>query len=253
MNQMLSQISWRVISIESLFVGSWLMTLQQSEIRQRIYANEGNRDVIELLPNRCMDVLDVGCGAGDNARLLKTLRPGCRVAGVTHSRAEADLARPYLDGCWILDIEQELSNHFSECTFDALLFSHVLEHMRHPKDVLARFAELLRPDGIIVIAVPNILGWRQRIKFLRGDFRYQSHGPMDDTHLRFMTFETVEDVLLRGQNELKVEMKTVTGGFPLWFLRRHWLPSEWRKAIDAWGCRCWPNLFGSQILLRLRK
>lgn len=222
------------------------------ETFDRVYHNEGNPDVLAMLPDNCHSVLDIGCGAGDNARLLKSLRPSCCIAGVTYSHAEAEIARSYMDDCWVFDIEQALPEAMAGRNYDVIVLSHVLEHMRNPHEVLAKFAGFLRHGGVALIAVPNILVWRQRVQFLMGDFRYQSHGPMDDTHLKFMTFETVEQVLLKSATELTVEVKTVTGSVPLWFLRNWLLPASWRVAIDAWGCRNWPNLFGGQILLRLR-
>jgi SAM-dependent methyltransferase len=39
-------------------------------------------------------------------------------------------------------------------SFDLVMSFHTLEHMRHPSDVLAKAAEILRPDGAILIEVP---------------------------------------------------------------------------------------------------
>jgi len=46
--------------------------------------------------------------------------------------------------------------------------------------------------------------------------------------------------------------KAADGGIPLWLLRRHVLPETWAAAIDRWSVRNWPNLFGDQVLLKLK-
>ncbi len=223
------------------------------EGRNRIYENRGNWPLVELLGTGCQRVLDVGCGAGDNAALVKARYPGCRVFGITHGAAEADVARRHLEQCWVFDIEGELPEELAARTFDTLMFSHVLEHLRDPALVLSRFTPLLEAGGAVLIAVPNVLSWRQRVQFLQGRFEYEPSGVLDDTHLRFFTYFTADHYLLGQSPELQLRAKQVTGSVPLCWLRRHLLPNEWSLAIDSWGCRHWPNLFGGQILLKATK
>jgi SAM-dependent methyltransferase len=153
----------------------------------------------------------------------------------------------------VFDVEGPLPPELSEQTFDALVFSHVLEHLREPAVVLARFTGLLRRGGEVLIAVPNVLSWRQRVSFLRGKFEYEPSGVLDDTHLRFFTYLTADRYLLGRAPDLELQSKSVTGSVPLWWLRHHWLREDFRRAVDAWGCRAWPNLFGGQVLLKAVK
>jgi SAM-dependent methyltransferase len=221
--------------------------------RERIYDNAGNPALCALLAPGARRVLDVGCGAGANAALLRARDPGSTIEGITFSAAEAELARPHLERCWLLDLEQSWPAELEAARFDALLCSHVLEHLREPSAVLARLARLVRPGGCVLIAVPNVLCWRQRLAFLAGHFEYQAHGPLDATHLRFFTYDTADRYLLAGAPELRLVEKHVTGSVPLWWLRRRLLPRRWSAGIDALGCRARPNLFGSEVLLKAIK
>jgi 2-polyprenyl-3-methyl-5-hydroxy-6-metoxy-1,4-benzoquinol methylase len=218
--------------------------------QNRIYKNKGNASLLALLNSNVSMVLDVGCGAGDNACLLRSKYPGCEVHGITHSSAEAQIAGKWMTACWVFDIESDIPENLSAMRFDAVIFSHVLEHLRDPASILEKFAKLLLPGGCAIIAVPNALSWAMRWQFFRGDFEYRLDGVLDDTHLRFFTYLTADRYLLRKSPELKLVSKSVTGSVPQWWLRRYLLPKSWSACIDALGCRIWPNLFGDQVLLK---
>jgi SAM-dependent methyltransferase len=221
--------------------------------QDRVYSNKGNRPLIDLLGNDCKRVLDIGCGAGDNAALVKARYPECDVSGITHSATEVEFARKHMSKCWVFDIECALPDDLIDQFFDVLIFSHVLEHLRDPACVLARFSELLRPGGQVLIALPNVLSWRMRLQFLLGDFEYEAAGVLDDTHLRFFTYFTADRYLLSKTPSLELSGKTTDGSVPLWLLRRHVFPHRWAERIDHWGCRHWPNLFGDQVLIQATK
>jgi len=220
---------------------------------ERVYTNQGNPALIDLLSEGCNRLLDIGCGAGDNADLIKCRYPQCDVFGITHSAAEAEIAQKRMTRCWVSNIEDKLPDDLASQSFDALIFSHVLEHLRDPASVLHRFSRLLRNRGEALIAVPNILSWRMRVKFLLGDFQYESTGALDDTHLRFFTYFTADQYLLLKSPDLKLTNKLADGSVPLWWLRRHVFPRRWTEYIDECGSRYWPNLFGGQVLLRAVK
>jgi len=222
-------------------------------VPDRVYSNHGNSPLIDLLGTDCKRLLDIGCGAGDNAVLVKARHPKCDVFGITHSAAEAELAKEHMAQCWVFDIEKELPADLDHQSFDVLIFSHVLEHLRDPAVVLARFLQLLRRGGQVLIAVPNVLSWPMRYKFLLGYFEYESAGVLDDTHLRFFTYFTADQYLLSKSPDLKVSTKLASGSVPLWWLRRHVFPRRCSESIDQWGCRRWPNLFGGQVLIRAVK
>ena len=222
-------------------------------VPERVYSNQGNAPLIDLLGKGCNRLLDIGCGAGDNAALVKSRYPECDVFGITRSAVEADLAQRHMKHCWVCDIENEMPADLDGQSFDALIFSHVLEHLRDPAAVLARFSPLLRKGGEILIAVPNVLSWRMRLQFLRGNFEYESSGVLDDTHLRFFTYFTADHYLLSKSPGLGLVHKAVSGSVPLWWLRRHVFPQGWSEHIDQFCCHHWPNLFGGQVSIKAVK
>lgn len=208
-----------------------------------VYRNAGNPDALALLPPSAHRVLDLGCGAGDNARLMKA--SGRTVTGVTWSAAEAELASPHLTRVLVADLEAG-ALPFPERSFDALLLSHVIEHVRDPAALLNRLAPLLSPAGILVVAVPNMAHWRLRVRFARGNWSREASGPLDSTHLQFWSYVTAPEMLTG--TPFRLARHEGSGlSVPLWPLRRlapalcHWL--------DVTAGRMRPNLFAGQVLL----
>jgi SAM-dependent methyltransferase len=216
----------------------------------RVYENLGNSLVVDQVDSACRRVLDIGCGAGDNAHLLKSKLPDCQVFGITRSDAEAKRARVCMTECWVDDIEGDIPGYLQQERFDCLLFSHVLEHLRNPADVVARLSQLVRKGGQVIIAVPNVMFVNMRVQFLRGDFQYHPEGGiLDDTHLHFYTYYTADRYLLSESPDLQLTKKVVSGHIPLPLLRGRVIPKPTAKAIDKWGLRHWPNLFGDQTVI----
>lgn len=217
-----------------------------------IYQNNGNRLVLNMLKQDARRILDFGCGAGDNARVLLTERPDMKIVGITISPAEAAIARAYLEEVHVADIEEsDLS--FITGSFDAVICSHVLEHLKEPSTVLARIIQFLQPGGQVIVAVPNVLEIKNRVKLLIGKFEYEDQGIMDRTHLRFFTWHTAVKNLIDPVPELCFEGKVAEGSVPLWLLRRYVLPTQMSHWLDELATRAFPNLFCWQIVISARR
>ncbi|MFC1862354.1 class I SAM-dependent methyltransferase [Thermodesulfobacteriota bacterium] len=96
-------------------------------------------------------ILDVGCAEG---RLLKSfLEYGCECFGIEHPAYPEHrfLCRDRITYfCENLD-----SIYMEEKSFDLIFLWHVLEHMDDPSSVMKRLTELLSPEGLLILAVPN--------------------------------------------------------------------------------------------------
>jgi SAM-dependent methyltransferase len=208
-----------------------------------IYRNAGNTGLLNLLPSTPGRILDCGCGAGDNARILKDL--GWRVTGVTIDPREQSAAQKFCEAVHLADLEDGLPSSVGEA-FDAILASHVLEHLASPERLLLEVSQRLRPGGVLAVALPNIAHYGQRISLARGQFAYTDTGQLDRTHLRFYTYMTA--IHLLENNGYRLLSARVEGSLP-WWKSRELLSINVMTRVDKWALGRWPNLFGRQSIL----
>jgi O-antigen biosynthesis protein len=88
----------------------------------------------------------------------------------------------------------DLGAELDEADFDVIVFGDVLEHLKDPLRALRRFKPFLQTEGYVIASIPNIAHGSVRLALMQGRFRYRSLGLLDDTHLRFFTRETVEQL-----------------------------------------------------------
>lgn len=132
-------------------------------------------------------VLDLGCGTGALGSHLTTTQ-ACVVDGVTLSETEAAHASHHYRHIEVADLEHaDLTAVFEKQNYDAIVCADVLEHLRHPEEILAACRRLLKPDGKLLISVPNAGYCGLLAELLQGEFRYRDEGLLDRTHLRFFT------------------------------------------------------------------
>jgi 2-polyprenyl-3-methyl-5-hydroxy-6-metoxy-1,4-benzoquinol methylase len=127
-----------------------------------------NEAIWSRVPKAAKRVLDLGCGSRALDRKVKEGIP-CEETRVTHCVAEAALASRYLDAVLLLDLSDFDQEETGE--LDCIICSHVLEHLCEPARLLARLRQRLSREGILLVALPNVLHWQQRQEFMSGRFR----------------------------------------------------------------------------------
>jgi SAM-dependent methyltransferase len=97
-------------------------------------------------------VLEAGCGSISYVRFP----PDAHIVGIDISEAQLR-KNTYLHEKLLGDIETYDLPHSG---FDAIVCWNVFEHLPHPEWALDRFADALRPGGLIVLALPNALSFK---------------------------------------------------------------------------------------------
>jgi len=93
-------------------------------------------------------ILDIGAGTGDF--LLACKNKGWKVSGTEPNDNARTIAEKKLN------ISLKIENsEFTSKRFDVITMWHVLEHVPNLTEYISSLKELLKPNGTIVIAVPN--------------------------------------------------------------------------------------------------
>ncbi len=161
---------------------------------QKYRVHEENRALVQAI-GRPRTVLDVGCGIGLNGAAAK--RVGAHVTGIECCPQTAAQARQRLDEVLEIDLSDPavVASALGDRRFDLMLFGDVLEHTEQPENVLAKLVDYLEDGGHAIVSLPNVAAWTMRLNLLRGRWRYQSSGILDDSHLRFFTLATARDLV----------------------------------------------------------
>lgn len=96
------------------------------------------------------NLLDVGCGTGDF--LLAAKNNDWNISGVEPDEKAREIANEKTNNS-VYGIEKLLN--FDKHSFDVITLWHVLEHLPELEENISVFKSLLKPNGRLVIAVPN--------------------------------------------------------------------------------------------------
>ena len=183
-----------------------------------------NNAIIRLFRNarqcdrKLGSVLDLGCG---RARLgLEVERLGYTVAGIDNNPVACATARTRISEVVELDFMKldAVAATLNGRQFDWIMAADVLEHSAEPQAALRFYRRFLKPDGRLIVSLPNVAVWDNRFRLLFGRFDYRDSGVMDRTHLRFFTFRTARELIIEA------------GFTPL---RRTWEPGIARAFMPA--------------------
>jgi len=159
-------------------------------------SNSTHANIVRLVGTN-KRVLELGCAGGHMSRVLR--ERGCQVTAIELDGAAAQFAAPFCERVVVgdldhLDFERELGRE----RFDVIVAADVLEHLKEPGKVLGTLGAFLRPEGFVVVSVPNVAHISVRLALLSGNFPYGETGLLDQTHLRFFTRDSVEQLFDRA-------------------------------------------------------
>jgi 2-polyprenyl-3-methyl-5-hydroxy-6-metoxy-1,4-benzoquinol methylase len=224
-----------------------MMQFRGGDLKPTQIIYEGvNEVVFSFVPTSAKRILDVGCGTGMLGARLRSVRERT-VIGITYSHTEAERARSRLSDVVCADINN--LDIASLGKFDCVVLSHILEHLYAPEALLEQLKSSLTQDAVIVVALPNVLWYRQRIQFMLGKWRYQDWGVLDRTHFRFFDRKSARALVENAGFEI-MQMRD-DGPFPLTRPVRKLLGPVAAK-IDLRLCRFAPGLLAVQCVYLAR-
>ena len=138
-----------------------------------------------------LKILDVGCSYGALGEAMT--KKGNVVFGLDISRAAIEKARTRVHFAAVADITRtgSLPPEIAKERFDLVVMGDIVEHVYDPLNVLVSARKLMKDDGRLLLSVPNVANWLNRLQLLLGRWEYAVSGVMDRTHLRFFTLRSV--------------------------------------------------------------
>lgn len=141
-------------------------------------------EMMNFIPGTSGRLLDVGCGLG--WVVAEAAVRGFTATGIDEGKPYIAVGKKHFR----VDLRNvSLSKFRTKEKFDVIVLKHVLEHTKDPDIFLARIKILLKPEGVVAIACPNI---RSLMYFL---FRERWYGLQPEQHLWQFTPKTLTERL----------------------------------------------------------
>ena len=144
-----------------------------------IFFNTRERLILREFGDRSFRLLDAGMG-NNSPFVIKSVFPNCEYSGIDITRNynnDKDVFR-LMAAFYELDLTQLEYQVIPDAYFDALVMSHVIEHLRNGDEVIAGLLPKLKVGGVIYIEYPG----RRSMWFpsMKGTLNFHD----DPTHVR---------------------------------------------------------------------
>lgn len=153
-------------------------------------------------------VLDAACGDGVLGKFLIEQK-NCKVYGID----VADYAMSIAQDRGVITCKCDISTDtfpFDDETFDAVVMSCCIEHIMDPIHAIKEAKRVLKPQGLIIVTLPNVTYLPNRLWFLIGKVSPEllHTNPGEGMHLQFYNYSNeFEDRVLSKLKGLKIKKK----------------------------------------------
>lgn len=180
-------------------------------------------------------LLEIGCGSGGQLEFLQGL--GWRVEGLDVDPVAAGVASARGLKVHVGSLETQC---FAAEQFDAIVTSHVIEHVHDPIGLLRECRRILRPGGRLVLITPNTKSWLHKwfgANWLALDSPRHLHlfnsislrRAVEDSGLsvRILTSTVREaDGVYRASRDIR------DSGHHVWGCRHSWAVRRWSRVLQ---------------------
>lgn len=163
------------------------------------YENE-RQEVLDLIPFKPKNVLELGCGDGVFGNLLKR-KYNCNVTGIELFDDAAKKAADCLDCVYNESLDDFDFDKLNK--YDLIIANDVLEHLVEPWNVVRQLQGHLEKGGCFMASIPNVQNHKVITALLKGRWDYVDAGIMDRTHLRFFTKNTAIELFSKNGYSVK--------------------------------------------------
>jgi len=119
----------------------------------------------KLLFDSSMNILDVGSGYGITLKHYKSRMPKAKIYGIESSIEGGRILKEEIGGVLVTDnFDNEQWANDYKSYFDLVIMRHVFEHLLNPNEALVKLKSVLKQDGFIYLAVPDMLHPRIKLR-----------------------------------------------------------------------------------------
>lgn len=216
------------------------------ENKSSSYYSNIRYDLINLIDEdqKGLKILEIGAAYGETLFYLKEKKIASEAVGIdlfedTKNRQNYKSIDAFIFG----NIEEKDFPEY-ENYFDVILLPDVLEHLIDPQKVLSKVHRYLKPNGEIIVSVPNIRHYSAFVKiFLKGDFSYEESGLFDYTHMRFYCRKNIKEMLEKANFKTLLEVSSV----------RNYKGRSMTKIINILTFRLFEEFFSYQYFFKSKK
>ncbi|MBI1276293.1 methyltransferase domain-containing protein [bacterium] len=157
-------------------------------------------------------ILDIGVGKGEDlAQIHKQLGRNAQLYGLEGFEPSRQKALAKGIDARAADIEREVFP-FPDTSMDTVIINQVLEHLKEVFFVLSEASRIIKPGGTLIIGVPNLAAWHNRLMLLAG-YTPSCIGTVGP-HVRGFTRRDLKQTLELG-NYFTVQAQAGSGFYPL--------------------------------------
>jgi len=159
--------------------------------------------------DQAKDLLDVGCSAGYVLEAGKRL--GLTSSGMDVSSFAINLV---MERGFTAKVGRLEDMPFEDMSFDIVTAKHTIEHAEEPLNALTECRRVLRPNGVLLIVVPDAAYWKTYAAPRSG--RYFVPSQLGWQHHVYYTAKALRLALDRSGFEVVASSKAVPVGTGLW-------------------------------------
>lgn len=133
-----------------------------------------------------LNMLQIGCSMGVALLRAKYLYPNTHIYGIETDKNITKVASKIVDISTkeLEDFPLEYDKHF----FDYILLGDYICYSKEPWRLLKELREYLKPNGAVIVSVPNFIHYSVIRDILKGNFIYGSSGMVNRQHSNFFTY-----------------------------------------------------------------
>ena len=138
-------------------------------------------------------ILECGCSEGAITQYLRD-KYNCKMSIVEIDGAAFNIAKEYAEMSYNGNLDEKDWYYYFNYRgkkYDYILFTEVLEHLRHPELTLSLATKLLKDNGKIIFSVPNVCHNDILIKMFYNYFDYTLTGLLDNTHIHLFALNNL--------------------------------------------------------------